>query len=266
MWRLRLGAPTAGAAALLAANCTRATAAKGSPQLAEAPAMPETPKPPLRVLVTGFHDWRELEGNAWRCRDNPSCRLIYGEPCAQPPISRSGPLVRALARTEAGRAAQVSFQSMPVLWHTASGLDLLNFDLVVHLGLGVYDCHDRLLLECGAINQRRGLDAAGVSKVEEISAGAPLTLSCEKQRGKIEPLEGKRVAGGFAVEMVEAREENAFICNETHFRALRASKEPLGPRAVYFLHIPYARKEDEDHQVLAEGVAAVISRLMELEQ
>ena len=102
--------------------------------------------------------------------------------------------------------------------------------------------------------------------MEEISAGAPLTLSCEKQRGKIEPLEGKRVAVGFAVEMVEAREENAFICNETHFRALRASKEPLGPRAVYFLHIPYARKEDEDHQVLAEGVAAVISRLMELEQ
>jgi hypothetical protein len=28
-----------------------------------------TPKRPLRVLITGFHDWRDLEGNYWRCRD-----------------------------------------------------------------------------------------------------------------------------------------------------------------------------------------------------
>ena len=44
---------------------------------------------PLRVLVTGFHDWRELEGNYWRCRDNPSCRLIYGNPCNWPPVRRT---------------------------------------------------------------------------------------------------------------------------------------------------------------------------------
>ena len=52
---------------------------------------------PLRILITGFHDWRELEGNVWRCRDNPSCSLIYGAACPTPPIERRGPLVTALA-------------------------------------------------------------------------------------------------------------------------------------------------------------------------
>lgn len=79
---------------------------------------------------------RELEGNPWRCRDNPSCRLIYGEPCALPPVQRRGPLVRALARTDVSRHADFSFQSMPVFWHTAAGLDLTFFDVVVHMGLG----------------------------------------------------------------------------------------------------------------------------------
>ena len=44
-----------------------------------------------RVLVTGFHDWRELESNVWRCRDNPSCRVLYGAPSASPPIEKAGP-------------------------------------------------------------------------------------------------------------------------------------------------------------------------------
>ena len=43
------------------------------------------------MLVTGFHDWRELESNVWRCRDNPSCRVLYGAPSASPPIEKAGP-------------------------------------------------------------------------------------------------------------------------------------------------------------------------------
>ena len=52
------------------------------------------------MLITGFHDWRELEGNVWRCRDNPACQLLIGPEATQtPPLVRSGALVTALAAT-----------------------------------------------------------------------------------------------------------------------------------------------------------------------
>ena len=39
---------------------------------------------------------------------------------------------------------------------TSAGLDLQAFDAVVHLGLGVYDCTDKLIVEDGAYNIRNG--------------------------------------------------------------------------------------------------------------
>jgi len=154
MFRVRVA--TRGCAAgftLAASGCTgqsRAQAPEPAPRVA---------RRPLRVLITGFHDWRELEGNVWRCRDNPSCRLIYGAACPTPPIERRGPLVAALAAQ--GLDASFDFVTMPTLWSTAAGLDLLAYDVVVHMGLGVYDSHTTLLLECGAYNERRGTDASG---------------------------------------------------------------------------------------------------------
>ena len=61
------------------------------------------PARPVRVLVTGFHDWRELgdvSPNLWRCRDNPSCRLLLGPTSSAPPVKRDGELPRLL-RTDA---------------------------------------------------------------------------------------------------------------------------------------------------------------------
>ena len=60
------------------------------------------------MLVTGFNDWRGLNAapgsppNLWRCRDNPSCRLLVGAPCDLPPLHRDGPLPRLLRATESG--------------------------------------------------------------------------------------------------------------------------------------------------------------------
>ena len=70
-----------------------------------------------RVLVTGFHDWRELESNVWRCRDNPSCRVLYGAPSASPSIEKAGPLVRAL---RAPTRRQPHAASLPTLHRVAA--------------------------------------------------------------------------------------------------------------------------------------------------
>src|SRR5688572_10756943 len=71
---------------------------------------------PMRVLVTGFNDWRDLGSppNTWRCRDNPSCRLILGAEHDRNPSSYEGPLVVRLRR----RAPDIewSFATMPVTW------------------------------------------------------------------------------------------------------------------------------------------------------
>ena len=71
-----------------------------------------------------------------------------------------------------------------------------------------------------------------------------------------------------SVEDAPSRKENTYICNETHWRALRAVQ--LGgdrPRAAYFIHVPYPHPEraaglDE----LAKAVATLIARVIALEK
>ena len=138
---------------------------------------------PFKVLVTGFHDWRDLSPiptlNLFRCRDNPSCRLLLGEASFSPPVTRSGgALPGELARlqgelapgastvtgptsSESGRAADDrapsidwTFQTLPTVWQTSSVVDYLSFDAVVHIGLGVYDCHDKIIVEDGTRAKR----------------------------------------------------------------------------------------------------------------
>lgn len=72
----------------------------------------------IKVLVTGFNDWRGLNAapgsppNLWRCRDNPSCRLLVGAPCDLPPLHRDGPLPRLLRATESGTVdVEYTFQT-----------------------------------------------------------------------------------------------------------------------------------------------------------
>lgn len=93
-------------------------------------------------------------------------------------------------------------------------------------------------------------------------------------------LEGTELPGGFELKLVGARPQNAFLCNETHYRALKAvdahassltypGPEAVthGPKAVYFLHIPYARGGSEDNHVeLATAVAALITRMVRLQE
>ena len=222
-----------------------------------------TPRRP-RVLITGFHDWRELENNIWRCRDNPSCRLLFGPPSASPPVERAGPLVRALKSLE----ADFSFHSLPVIWGTAGACDPLTFDLVVHMGLGVYDTTDKILLECGAYNERRGNDALGKPAGHTMDAGAPQVLMDETMRANVTALDGSRLPGGHTVEMAMARPANTYICNETNWRALKAvAHAKANPdcrlKHAYFVHLPYATSTDETHEQLAASVAALIRGMLQ---
>jgi hypothetical protein len=230
-----------------------------------------TPKgPPMRVLVTGFNDWRELgePPNIWRCRDNPSCRLLLGDPHDARPQTHAGPLVARLRR----RAPDIewSFATMPVTWEAFATVPD-DVDLIINVGLGVYDRFDALQLEAGAYNSRQGVDAAGHARSEAIAAGAPDVLVAPERspiRARIGALAGRTIAG-YEILVAAARTENTYLCNETHYHALSALHAGHGAlREVYFLHIPYAEGGAEggpqghgDYEALAEGVAAVVLEL-----
>lgn len=224
-------------------------------------------EPGLRVLVTGFNDWRELGDppQLWRCRDNPSCRLLVGDARQDRPERFEGPLV---SRLRAG-APEVSwsFATMPVTWGAFAEVPRDDYDVIVNIGLGVYDRFDALQLESGAFNLRRGADAAGVEQPGPIHEGQGEVIEAPADSpigDRLAKLAGAEIAG-YEVLVAEAREGNSYLCNETHFSALKALREGREAgarlRAVYFLHIPYAK--DGDYEALAEGVAGVVLRLVE---
>lgn len=180
--------------------------------------------------------------------------------------------MRALAANPPANTA-FTFQTLPTLWGTAGGLDYSSFDLVVHLGLGVYDRHDRLVLEHGARNERSSsLDAsqAAAASGRLLEAAAPATLHAgEPMRTKLDRLTDAGrppLPHGFELVVLRARAANTYICNETHHRALRAVEAGAGPSAAYFMHIPYAAKDDSEHERLGAAVAALVVRMVEEER
>jgi hypothetical protein len=220
----------------------------------------------IRVHVTGFNDWKGLgePANVWRCRDNPSCRLVVGAALHERPETHQGPLVAQLR--SASPHIDWSYATLPVTWEIAKSMvDYEDYDVVVHLGLGVYNDTETLFVEEGAFNFREGRDAAGRSLQGPIAndiVGDVLHPQAESV-AKVRALDGARF-GAYRVEVKPARRQNAYLCNETHFWALRAlrggSNSPSRPRAAYFVHIPYAT--DGDYETLAEGVSGVIGALV----
>ena len=250
----------------LSACSTGATATEGSeaerPAAAEPASSVEAPPDHARVLVTGFNDWRELGDppNVWRCRDNPSCRLLVGAEATSEPRDYAGPLVARLQA--AAPELDWRFATMPVTWGAFASVPD-DVDVIVNIGLGVYDRFDALQLEVGAYNLSEGTDAAGVARSAPIEADAGEVLPAPSSTpiaAKIEALAGQTMAG-YEVLAAEARPQNSYLCNETHYHALEAVHASTGRlREVYFLHIPYAK--DGDYEALAEGVAGVVLGLV----
>ena len=93
----------------------------------------------------------------------------------------------------------------------------------------------------------------------------------EERLEALQQMQHEQDGGGFVLTVAPARPKNAFICNETHFRALQAqihatsSPGEASLKAAYFLHIPFPKKGDEDHSALAHGVANLLNQLVQLE-
>ena len=225
----------------------------------------------LRLLLTGFFDWQDLGSppELSRSRENPSGRLLMGggETDGGAAASGRGALAEMLDGAWQREArVEVSVEVLPVVWDVARRLSYDRYDVVIHMGLGVYDHDDVLLLERGAFHRREGLDARGVSpatasfvpglEVDQVIR-APAWLDAG-----LEALDGL-VVEGYRVTVKDARADNVFLCNETHARALISLADQArgaGPLAAYFIHLPRPRGANE--RALALGVKSLIGSLV----
>merc|ERR1711920_750528 len=91
------------------------------------------------------------------------------------------------------------FQTLTTTWGTCNTLDLLAYDVVVHIGLGVYDTHTKILVEDGAFNGRFGKDAAAREAGSTIDMGSPQVYHHERMSSSVRSLNGKML-GGYAIE------------------------------------------------------------------
>lgn len=214
----------------------------------------------MRVLITGFNDWHDIHDarELWRCRDNPSCRLLIGAEATGEPRSFEGPLATRLR----GAAPQIewTFRTMPVTWGVFAEPPP-GFDVIINIGLGVYDTDAALQLERGAYNLHQGSDAAQQPASGPIDASKPeLVLPSDAMLTTIDALAGRTLAG-YAIRVAAARPDNSYLCNETHFYALAEQARSGSPRAVYFLHIPQPSASG-GFDALAEAVALLVLELV----
>lgn len=222
---------------------------------------------PLRVLVTGFNDWDDPDSK-WECNKNPSCRLLVGGPLKVQPTSYDGalpPLLRAHTATLAGRPVEWTFETLPTTWGVAQSMSMTSYNVVINMGLGVYDGTLSLQLEDGAINLCSGRDALnedpGASQLDP-DATSGQVIRPDESTGvtkRILALAGQ-THGGYTVTVKAARTDNDFICNETHYTAITALNESVishgALEGVYFLHIP--DPPGGDFAGLAQGAAGLI--------
>lgn len=217
-----------------------------------------------RILVTGFCDWRELGEPPifWRCRDNPSGRLLTGNATTSTTPLFAGALACRLQNTD---ELDADFALLPVLWGAFHRLSITGYDALIHIGLG-RQAPGLLLLEDGAINRRERRDAAGE---------LPATAIIEKQGPCSRPLSPAASASlhrlakeqsthGYQIQLTEPRPANVYLCNETHYLSLQATAQlsrQLG-RDIrsYFIHIPSV--DEASHATLGAALDRVIRTLM----
>jgi len=227
-----------------------------------------------KVLVTGFNDWRDLgpQRDVWKCNENPSCRLLTGHATdSRQPTSYAGPLVSQLS---GNTNVTWEFKTMPVTWGAAAQMiNYQNYDAVINMGLGVYDTSDAIQLEQNAYNEREGTDAAGTDVSTPVpidTSNASSTLTADPGSGvnqRISALDQTQVASQYRVRTAQARSDNNFICNETHYYAISelnrsmSSTPPGRLKLVYFIHLPKP-SATTGYSGLAAGTAQVINNLI----
>ncbi len=254
----------------------------------------ETPKVPRegprwRVLVTGFHDWPATRREAatfdrWRCLQNPSGMLLLGPNYAGQvePTAFPGALPTALStltQTADGRVIVWTFDTLPTLWGAIDAVPKSDYDVIICLGLGVYSPlpTTRIRLERGARNARTSSnpDAANVVAgagttpvVIDPTLGRTLPLTAgsalESRIDGVDQQSFGPAAHPYDVEVIGARDDNTFVCNETNFKLLQSlGQGPDGcPRLVYFIHIA-APAAAADYASLADALRGLIEVLIQ---
>ncbi len=192
-----------------------------------------------KLLVTGFCDWRDLGDppTIWRCRDNPSGRLLTGAVTEDRAPPLQGPLAEGLRRAE---DLDVDLALLPVTWGAFAALPpIADYDAVFHIGLGSEQDDDQILLETGATNLRERQDALGEAPPTAlIEPGGPaIRLLLPDMEAAVRALAGRRL-GDYRLLAAEPRPSNVFLCNETLFLTLTAAAAAPRPVRATFVHIP----------------------------
>lgn len=231
------------------------------------PSFSQTPNT-RTVLVTGFYDWRDLgtPPQQTRCRDNPSCRILAKEGVG--PRAFSGVLAELLKTWSQNQKTeiQIDFALLPVTWEALGTLPRDRYQVIIHLGLGVYDSFHRILIEDGAYNLRKGKDAVGVLRQEAIEDGKPTILSAPPQVSLgIHRALSAKLPKPFHLAKATARKSNAYLCNSTYYEALQSltqnMKDPhQTKKEAYFLHLPH--REGQSDLALSNAVFKVIKALL----
>lgn len=210
-----------------------------------------------KLLVTGFCDWRELGDPPaiWRCRDNPSGRLLTGAATEGPAPVLQGPLAERLRRAE---DLDVDLALLPVTWGAFARLPpLAEYDAVFHIGLGGAQAGDQLLLETGATNLRERRDALGqLPPTAMIEPDGPTTRPLEPNMERaVRALAGRQL-GDYQLLAAEPRRNNVFLCNETLYLALAAAAAEPRPIRATFVHVPAS------DEAALEPLSAVLLQLL----
>ena len=215
----------------------------------------------LRVLITGFNDWHSINGNVWKCCENPSCRLLLGCACDSPPEygKREGELPKELEKNM--KDVKFSYTTLPTIWGTGAVIAGDNYDIIIHLGLGKYD-ENEIVLEDGAFNYRKGEDAIGYNCDAPISENSS-HIKIKSQSEIVQHLHNSSLPNNYKITTLPARMDNTYICNETYYRTLGAVEDGR-LQAGYFIHIPTKRDSDDGFDKLAGAISDVIQKLIRL--
>lgn len=204
---------------------------------------------PLRVLVTGFSDWIDVDsGHMFQCEQNPSCRVLLSE--GEEPGLLSSQLL------ETGEDISWTFLMLPVTWDAYTHIDdIEQYDVVIHLGVDTASSPNVLTIEDGAYNAVRGRDVLGQrAEIESGSVADAVYVSPDSVRHAFGALEAL-VLDGHSVRVAQARASNAYVCNALHYKTLQTHD------AVYFIHLPMT--SDADLSALAADLGTLITRILD---
>eukprot|EP01063_Lacrimia_lanifica_P023264 TRINITY_DN30746_c0_g1_i1.p2 TRINITY_DN30746_c0_g1~~TRINITY_DN30746_c0_g1_i1.p2 ORF type:complete len:264 (+),score=79.14 TRINITY_DN30746_c0_g1_i1:61-852(+) len=224
----------------------------------------------VRVLVTGFHDFEAGaepgEATYYECKVNPTARMVVqknaGTANHSPPAltAYNGDLPTYLR--QAAPDVAWDFLTLPVVWGTSGSIKYDDYDVVINMGQNSGLAGNQVAMELGAENSRRGADVAGrlppTDKNEDIMDTGIASPACDRI---CTALHGTPLPNGFTAITAPERLANSFICNETHYRAVRAALDGVIGHG-YFIHVPDA-PSDSDVAVLAEAVGALLVAIVQ---